>query len=84
MLKNVGWIDRGFRFFWAVFLIWFGLFFLEGIHGNILGILVSVTALLPLYMVITQSCFVFRWFNIHSLSKKEILRFGDSESTGKN
>ena len=77
MLKNVGLIDRILRFFLAIFLVWFGLFFLNGIEGNILGIIVSLTSLLPLYMVITQTCFVFRWINIHSLSKKEILRYGD-------
>lgn len=84
MLKNVGLIDRILRFLLAVFLVWLGLFYLEGFRGNITGILISVTALLPLYMVITQSCFVFRWFNIHSLSKGEILRYGDPKNTRVN
>ncbi|MBT4129907.1 MAG: DUF2892 domain-containing protein [Candidatus Marinimicrobia bacterium] len=77
MLKNVGLIDRSLRFLLALLLIWLGLIFMKGIEGNVWGILVSLSSLLPLYMVITRSCFVFHWFNIHTLSKKEILRFGD-------
>jgi len=77
MIKNVGIIDRTMRFSLAIFLGWLGLFVLDGLQGAVLGILVSITSLLPLYMTITGSCFVFRWFNIHSLSKKEIGRYGD-------
>jgi len=77
MIKNVGVIDRTLRLTLALFLGWIGLFLLNGLQGDILGILISLTSLLPLYMTITGSCFVFRWFNIHSLSKTEIGRYGD-------
>jgi|APSaa5957512622_1039677.scaffolds.fasta_scaffold62748_1 hypothetical protein len=82
MIKNVGIIDKIFRFTLALFLGWIGLFVLDGLQGAVLGLLVSTTSLLPLYMVFTGSCFVFRWFNIHSLSRKEIDRYGDPTKKG--
>jgi hypothetical protein len=71
MIKNVGKIDRLLRFLLAIFLVWLGLFLLNGKEGNVVGILVALLSLLPFYMTFTGSCFVFRWFKIHSLSKKE-------------
>ena len=71
MKKNVGQIDRVLRFLLGIFLIWFGVFFLNGKEGTAVGILVAISSLLPFYISLTRSCFVFRWFKIHSLSKKE-------------
>jgi multisubunit Na+/H+ antiporter MnhE subunit len=69
MKKNVGRLDQFLRFCLAVFLIWLGLFYLDGKQGSVLGILVSICSLLPLYMVFTRKCFVFRWFNISSIGR---------------
>ena len=77
MTKNVGKIDRILRFLLGLLLIWIGLFILNGKDGNMIGIIVAVISLMPFYMVFTGSCFVFRWFKIHSLSKSECHRHGD-------
>ena len=77
MIKNVGLIDRLLRFLLGVLLVLVGLWKLEGLEGNIVGILMAVVSLLPFYMSITASCFVFKWFKIHSLSKSECERNGD-------
>ncbi|MCG8372583.1 MAG: DUF2892 domain-containing protein [Balneolales bacterium] len=77
MVKNVGMIDRIARFLVALFLAEIGLFRLNGLEGNVSGIVVAIISLIPLYMVITRSCFVFRWFRFHSLSNVELLKFGD-------
>jgi len=82
MAKNVGQIDRILRFLLGIFLVWFGVFLLNGKEGNLIGILVAVTSLMPFYMSLTRSCFVFRWFNIHSLSKKECEIQGSPYSKG--
>ena len=71
MAKNVGKIDRTFRFFLGLFLIWLGVYILKGKEGNVIGILVALISLMPFYMALTRSCFVFRWFKTHSLSKNE-------------
>lgn len=71
MIQNVGMLDRSLRFLLALLLIWLGVFRLNGKSGEILGILVAITSLLPLYMALTGSCFVFRWFGINSLSRTE-------------
>ena len=70
--KNVGIIDRIFRTLLGCSLVWIGLFELGGIDGSIGGIVVALSSLLPFYMAVTRSCFVFRWFNIHSCSAKEL------------
>jgi hypothetical protein len=75
-MKNVGLIDRVLRFVLGLGLVYSGLFLLNGIHGNIIGIIISVCSLLPFYMAFTATCFVFRWFKIHSLSKKECEIYG--------
>lgn len=80
MKKNVGSVDRLLRFILGLFLVWLGIFFLNGKEGSIIGIAVSATSLLPFYMVITQSCFVFRWTKFHSFSKKEFKKHGDPYS----
>ncbi len=77
MVKNVGKTDRILRFFLGLILIWLGLFVFNGIEGNILGILVALVSIMPFYMSITQSCFVFRWLKIYSLSKKEFDKYGE-------
>jgi len=77
MKRNVGNIDQIFRFILGLCLIWFGIFALNGKNGNIIGISIALLSIMPLYMSFTASCFVFRWFNIHSLSKKEVKRFGN-------
>lgn len=77
MKKNVGKIDRSLRFLLGIFLLWLGLWQFNGLEGNISGILISLTALMPFYMVVTGSCFVFSWFKIHSLSKSECERYGE-------
>jgi hypothetical protein len=71
MKKNVGRIDRILRFLLGLFLVWLGVFVLNGKEGEVVGILVALISLMPFYMALTRSCFVFRWFRIHSLSKKE-------------
>jgi hypothetical protein len=76
MIKNVGWIDRVLRFLLGLFLVWAGLFVLKGKEGNVLGIVIALISLMPFYMAITRSCFVFRWFKIHSLSKRECEVYG--------
>ena len=83
MTKNVGKIDRTLRMLLGLFLGWLGLFILNGIEGNILGILVALISLVPFYMVVTGSCFVFNWFNIHSLSKTECIIYGEPYSKNK-
>ena len=70
-MKNVGKIDRILRFLLGLFLIWLGVFVLNGKGGNVIGILVALISLMPFYMALTSTCFVFRWFKIHSLSKNE-------------
>ncbi len=68
----MGRFDRLFRLILGIVLLYLGLFTLEGVHGNTIGIFVALTSILPFYMAITASCFVFRWFQINSLSKKEL------------
>lgn len=77
MIKNVGKIDRTLRFLLGLFLVWLGLFVMNGLEGNIIGIMVAIISLMPFYMTFTGSCFVFRWFKIHSLSKSESQKYGD-------
>ncbi len=83
MIKNVGMIDRTLRFLLGLFLIWLGVFGFNGKEGNIIGILIALISLLPFYMTLTGSCFVFRWFKIHSLSNKECKMYGKPYSETK-
>ena len=79
MKKNVGQIDRVFRFFFGLFLLWFGLIYLEGIEGKLLGIVVTLASLIPFTMSLTATCPVFHWLKINSLTKKEREKLKDSE-----
>ena len=83
MIKNVGKFDRILRLLLALFLVWLGVFVLNGKEGNVIGIIVALISLMPFYMVLTRSCFVFRWFKIHSLSKKECEIYGQPYSESK-
>ena len=83
MIKNVGKIDRTLRFLLGLLLVWLGVFVLNGKEGNVIGIFVALFSLMPFYMAVTRSCFVFRWFKIHSLSKKECEIFGQPYPKGK-
>ncbi len=65
MLINVGSTVPAMRFILALLLLYLGLFVLKGLEGKLIGILIAMTSLLSLYMVITRSCFVFPWLNIH-------------------
>jgi len=76
LIKNVGKIDRTLRFL-------LGLFVMNGKEGDIIGILVATISLIPFYMTFTVSCFVFRWFKTHSLSKKECEIYGPPYSESK-
>jgi len=82
MIKNVGWIDRVLRFLLGLFLVWTGLFLLKGIDGNGLGIVIALISLMPFYMAITRSCFVFRWIKVHSLSRRECEIYGQPYQEG--
>lgn len=77
MLKNVGKIDRILRSLLALFLIWLGVFYLNGMEGDLLGIAIALASLIPINMSATGSCPVFRGFNIHSLSKTELKKYGN-------
>ena len=83
MIKNVGKIDKTLRFLLCLILVWLGLFVLNGKEGSVVGILVAIISLMPFYMALTGSCFVFRWFKIHSLSKKEYQIHGNPYRDGK-
>ena len=69
MEKNVGNTDAFLRSVLVIILLVLGLLILDGIHGNLIGILVALVALMPLYMVITRKCFVFKFLKISSISK---------------
>ena len=71
MIKNVGKTDRALRSILGLVIVWLGVFVLNGKEGNVIGISVALISLIPFYMALTRSCFVFRWFKIHSLSEKE-------------
>jgi hypothetical protein len=69
--RNVGDLDAGLRALLAVSLIGLGLLQFDGLKGEPLGIAVALTSLLPLSMVVTRRCFVFRWFGWSSVPKAE-------------
>lgn len=77
MKTNVGIVDRILRVLLGICLMAIGLIWLKGLEGDILGIAISLFAILPLFMAFTRKCIVFHWLNIHSLSKKEKDIFGD-------
>jgi hypothetical protein len=69
--KNVGNLDAFLRLLLSGYLVYLGLFVLDGAKGSLLGILVALISLMPLYMVITRKCFVFKFLNISSIPKKK-------------
>lgn len=54
--KNVGGLDRTFRFIAGVALIPTGLFVLGGSRGNIIGIIAAAFALIPLATSVIGFC----------------------------
>lgn len=77
MAKNVGKLDRVARFFFGLFLIWLGAFKFGALDWSPLGLLLVALALLPFYMAVSGSCFIFSWFKIHSLSTSERAMHGE-------
>jgi hypothetical protein len=77
MRRNVGRGDRVFRAALGLGLIGTGLFVLDGLEGSPLGLVVAAASALPLYMAATTRCFVFRWLQVHSLSKRELETYGE-------
>ncbi len=77
MTRNIGKLDRTFRFLLALLLLWLGLIGLQGLEGRALGIAVALISVIPFATSTTASCFVFRWLNKHSLSKRECELYGD-------
>ena len=77
MTRNIGKFDRTFRFLLALLLLWLGLIELQGLEGSMPGIAVALISVVPFATSTTGSCFVFRWLNIHSLSKRECELYGD-------
>ena len=77
MTRNIGKLDRIFRFLLALLLLWLGLIGLQGLEGRALGIAVALISVIPFATSTTASCFVFRWLNKHSLSKRECELYGD-------
>ncbi len=77
MIRNVGRIDGTLRLLLGIFLVWLGLFVLNGKRGNVFGILVALVSLMPFYMALTRSCFVFKWCRVHSLSATELETYGE-------
>jgi uncharacterized membrane protein len=71
MKKNVGKIDSILRFFFGIFLVWLGLFYLQGLKGEIVGIIVAMISIIPFTISATKVCPVFTILKISSISKKE-------------
>ena len=71
MKKNVGNIDATLRFLLGLFLIWLGLFYMNGVDGDLGGIIVALISIAPFTFSLTRKCPVFYWLNISSISKKK-------------
>jgi hypothetical protein len=71
MKKNVGNLDASVRFLLAILLIYMGLFVFEGLDGNLIGILIALVSLVPIYFAVTRKCIVFKWFNLSSVPKDQ-------------
>ena len=71
MKKNVGTIDANLRFFLGIFLIWLGLFYMNGVDGELEGIIVALIAIAPFTFSLTRKCPVFHLLNISSIPKKK-------------
>ena len=77
MKKNMGKIDRILRAILAVALLAAGLFWLEGLSGDLTGIIVATLSLIPIFTSSTAFCPIFSMLKIHSFSKKECETHGD-------
>ncbi len=71
MKKNVGEIDSILRFLFGLFLLWLGLFYLQGLDGETAGLIVAILSMIPFTISATKVCPVFTLFKISSISKKE-------------
>jgi hypothetical protein len=71
MEKNVGNLDATLRYIFGIFLLWLGLFKLNGLQGTISGILVAICSLIPLTIATTRKCPVFSIFKISSIPKNK-------------
>jgi hypothetical protein len=71
MKKNVGTVDATLRFFLGIFLLWLGLFDMNGLEGEPWGIIVAFMSLAPFTFSLTRKCPVFYWLKISSISKKK-------------
>ena len=74
MQKNVGNFDAILRYIFGIFLLWLGLFKLDGLEGNTSGILVAIFSLIPFTIATTRKCPVFSILKISSIpkNKKEV------------
>ena len=70
MKENVGNLDSNIRFILGIFLIWLGLFHLNGIEGDLKGILIALISIAPFTVSFTRKCPVFHLLKISSLSNK--------------
>ncbi len=77
MIRNMGKIDRISRFVVALVLLWAGLFPLQGLEGDITGLVVTMLSLMPFFTSTTAFCPLFKWTGIHTLSKRELAEHGD-------
>lgn len=71
MKKNVGSIDRIMRIVFGLFLVWLGLYQLNGLKGDVLGISVALLSLIPFIIAATRICPVFSIFKLSSITKKD-------------
>ncbi len=69
--QNIGRLDRTLRFIIGVALIPIGLFALGGWQGNLIGVLVTTFALLPLVTSLTGFCPVYIPFGISTLGREQ-------------
>lgn len=83
-IRNVGKADRVVRLLLAGFVLWSGLVLLDGLKGNILGILVCSLSTIPFYMALKGSCFVLAFFKKHTLDIQECKLYGHPYQEKKN
>lgn len=70
MEKNVGNLDAFLRAILGIFLIWFGLFQLEGLSGNVTGIIVALVSIAPFTFAINRKCPIFFYLKTSTIAKK--------------
>ncbi len=73
---NMGKADRALRFTAGLFLLFLGIAIFKGSEGNSWGILITMIAVIPIYLAVTGYCFVYRWLKVHSLTRREISMMG--------